>query len=51
LSDAAALLGIGRTSVYYLVRDGEIGSVLLRGRRLIPRTELESLVEHLRAAS
>lgn len=51
VTEAAALLGIGRTNVYYLMNDGRLGSVRIGSRRLIPRAALESFVEGLAQAS
>ena len=47
VDQAAALLGIGRTNVYALMRDGKLRSVKVGGRRLIPRTALVSFVAGL----
>ena len=49
--EAAALLGIGRTNVYYLMNDGKLGSVRIGSRRLIPRAALLAFVEGLAEAS
>jgi len=51
VSEAAALLGIGRTNVYYLMNDGKLGSVRIGSRRLIPRAALLAFVEGLAEAS
>ena len=50
VSEAAQLLGIGRTNVYYLMNDGKLASVRIGSRRLIPRAALESFVAELPAA-
>jgi excisionase family DNA binding protein len=47
VDQAAAVLGIGRTNVYALMRDGKLRSVKVGGRRLIPRSALESFVADL----
>ena len=51
IADAAALLGISRSNLYCLMRAGEVRSVRIGSRRLIPRTALESFVETLPEAS
>jgi len=50
VDEAVKLSGIGRTTLYSLMLSGEIASVKIRKRRLIPRAELrrilaENLVE------
>ena len=42
---AARELGIGRDFTYGLVRRGEIGTVRVGGKRLVPRAELARWVE------
>lgn len=44
VKEAAAFLGIGRTSIYEMVKAKKIRSVVLAGRRLVPRAELRRLV-------
>ncbi len=44
VAEAARLLGIGRTMAYKCVRTGELPSVTLGGRILIPRAALDLLV-------
>ncbi len=51
VSKAAELLGISRTNVYYLMDDGQISSVRIGKRRLIPRTALDEFVSGLLEAS
>ena len=52
VTEAAELLGISRGMAYECVRTGELPSVRLGGRILIPRRKLEDLLEcgHGRAA-
>ena len=45
--EAAALLGIGRTKLYDLLRSGQLASVRLGGSRRIPRSAVEALVVQL----
>jgi excisionase family DNA binding protein len=42
--EAADLLGIGRTSLYHLIRSGDLKPVRLSGRTLIPHDQLVELV-------
>ena len=41
---AAARLGIGRTSLYQLLAAGELGSVRIGRRRLIPAREIDRFI-------
>lgn len=43
--EAGRKLGIGRGLAYELVRDGTIPSLRLRGRIVVPRAQLESLLQ------
>ena len=45
----ANLLGISRRTIYELISTGELQSVKVRGRRLIPRRAREQLIERLLA--
>ena len=45
----ANLLGVSRRTIYKLISTGEIQSVKVRGRRLIPRRAREQLIERLLA--
>ena len=47
ITEAAVILGIGRTNVYALLKRGELRSVKIGGRRLIPRQALEDFVQDL----
>jgi excisionase family DNA binding protein len=49
LDEAAELLSVSRSQVYNLIRGGDLESVHIGKRRLIPRVELESYVEGLQA--
>ena len=42
--DACTALGIGRTSLYELVKAGKIRLVKIAGRTLVPRSELDRLL-------
>ena len=41
---ACAALSIGRTSLYGLVKKGELKLIQIAGRTLVPRSELERLI-------
>jgi excisionase family DNA binding protein len=47
--DACTALGISRTSLYELVKRGEITLIKIAGRTLVPRSELERLTRVDRA--
>ena len=47
ITEAATILGIGRTNVYTLLKQGQLRSVKIGGRRLIPRQALEQFVHDL----
>jgi len=46
--DAAAALSIGRSKVFELLAAGELASVKIGRRRLIPRQALDQYIERLR---
>jgi excisionase family DNA binding protein len=46
--DAAALLGIGRTTVYELIAAGELEAVHIRRAVRVPMAAIEEYVAHLR---
>jgi excisionase family DNA binding protein len=48
-SEAAQVLGVGRSKVYELMRSGALGSVRIDSCRRIPVDDLTSLVARLRA--
>ena len=43
VNEACHALGIGRTSLYELVKSGELKLIRIAGRTLVPRSELERL--------
>ena len=51
IAEAAACLSVGRTTVWALLERGELRSVKIGARRLIPRAELEAYVDRLMAAA
>ena len=50
-TEAATVLGIGRSKVYELMRAGILGSVRIDTCRRVPAADLEALVERLRGAT
>ncbi len=44
VDEFCALYGIGRTKAYDLIKAGRLPSVLVDGRRLIPRDAAEALI-------
>jgi excisionase family DNA binding protein len=50
IDEACHVLGIGRTSLYELVKTGELKLIKIAGRTLVPRSELERLTNVDRAA-
>jgi len=47
VEEAAAALGIGRTMVFYLLRDGKLRAIKIGKRTLIPVREIESFLARL----
>lgn len=47
--EAAEVLGIGRSTMYELIRTGQVEVVHLGRCARVPTTALEEFVEHLRA--
>lgn len=47
IPDAAERLGVGRTSIYGLIDRGELRSVRIGRRRLVPAAALDEFVEKL----
>lgn len=48
VDEVAALLSLGRTKVVAMVSSGEIPSIKVGGRRLIPRKDLLSFIDQAR---
>jgi excisionase family DNA binding protein len=44
VNDFCRLYGIGRSGVYKLLKEGKLPSVVIAGRRLIPRDAAEALL-------
>ncbi|HTN60031.1 MAG TPA: helix-turn-helix domain-containing protein [Devosia sp.] len=45
IKDAAKALGLGRTSIYALIREGRLETIKLGRRRLVKTDSLRRLVE------
>jgi excisionase family DNA binding protein len=48
IPDAASTLGIGRTSLYGLLRAGELETVQIGGRRVVVADSIRNYVDRLR---
>lgn len=48
VQEAAEQLGVGRTTVFELIRTGKLASIKIGQRRLVTRADVESFVERLR---
>lgn len=48
--DAAGMLGVGRSKIYDLMRDGKLASVHLGKRRVIPVAAIDALVKGSRSS-
>ncbi len=46
VSEAAKVLGISRTLAYELVSEGEIPSLQLKTRRVVPKIAIEKMLEN-----
>ncbi|MBG0795063.1 helix-turn-helix domain-containing protein [Methylocystis sp. H62] len=49
INEAARLLGLGRTSIYTLLKQGELETVVLCGRRLVLMDSIKAAVERAKA--
>jgi excisionase family DNA binding protein len=49
IPEVAELLGVGRTTVYGLIDAGELGTIKIGKRRLVPHTDLVDYIERLRS--
>lgn len=50
-TEAAQVLGIGRTKVYELIGSGALQSVLIGSARRVPADSLDAYIDSLRVAS
>ena len=50
VTDAARLLGIGKTSIYALFKSGALRPIRIGGRTLVPASELHRLIAEAEAA-
>lgn len=51
LEEAAELLGVGKSTIETLVRDGEVETVTIGRRRLVPAECIDEYVERLRRSA
>ena len=51
VKQAAAQLGIGRTSIYALIKTGELTPIKLRQRTLLRHEDLVALLQRMHAAN
>jgi excisionase family DNA binding protein len=51
IDEAAVLLGIGKSNIEGLIRDGVVETVTIGRRRLVPAEAIDDYVERLKAAS
>ena len=51
VKQAAAQLGIGRTSIYALIKTGDLTPIKLRQRTLLRHEDLVALLQRMRAAN
>ena len=47
INEACTSIGIGRSSLYNMIRDGRVKSVKIAGRTLILRSEIERLLREV----
>jgi len=51
VTEAAAVTGLGRTTLYALMRNGTLSSFTIGKRRLIATADLESMIAQARQAA
>ena len=51
VKQAAAQLGIGRTSIYELIKTGDLAPIKLRQRTLLRHDDLVAMLEHMTPAN
>ena len=47
IPEAGRRLGVGRTTIYTLIKDGDLKSVKIRSRHLVIRASINQLIERL----
>ena len=45
VNDACRVIGCGRTSLYELINEGKLKTVIIAGRRLVPMSALRELID------
>ena len=48
VEEAADALGVGRSTLFELIRDGRLGSIKVGKRRLVPTDELKAFLLRIR---
>ena len=51
IPEAGRRLGVGRTTIYALIKDGDLKSVKIRNRHLVIRASINQLIERLSEAA
>lgn len=51
ISDTAKVLGVGRSKLYALIKEGRLETVTVGRRRLVVAASIERFVERLQAAA
>jgi len=51
VSETSRVLSVGRSTVYELLRDGDLPSIRVRGRRLIAAADIAAFVDRQRTSS
>lgn len=50
IAEAGPAIGVGRTTVFAMIRAGEVEAKLVRGRRVITRDELQRILDEAPSA-
>lgn len=51
IPDACQRIGVGRSSLYELIKSGQLKTVRIAGRTLIPESELQRLMAEAKAGA
>lgn len=49
IPDACQRIGLGRSSIYELIKAGDLRTIKIAGRTLVPESELQRLIESAKA--
>lgn len=50
IDEAGPAIGVGRTTVFAMIREGEVEAKIVRGRRVITRDELQRILDEAPSA-